>query len=61
MGESVLPASSGIDPRKCRHCRHVEVIWSPVVATHLEWCGITGAVTRQPCDDYDREPGADDE
>jgi len=54
-------AQAGLQSPKCRYCRHVSVIWTPAVASYVEWCGITSAVTRQVCERYEREPGSDDE
>lgn len=53
-----------IEPNReptCLTCRHVSVIWTPAAAKYVKWCGLTSTVTDRVCDEYEREPGSDDE
>ena len=49
-----------IQPRQCKTCRYSEGSYVPRLDAAL-WCWKHGRLYPEPCDDFEREPGADDE
>lgn len=46
---------------QCRYCRHYSAVWTPATAMYAGWCGLREQAALVPCEDYEREPGSDDE
>jgi len=50
-----------IQPRECRHCRHSGGVLLTNDGIDALYCYAHDKAYPTPCDDFEREPGADDE